>query len=264
MIVSLLFFSNDAMMASMTSDERNALVERHITFNRDILSPRALMMVNRALQPATTAITVTPQRGGAATRRGPHANAELSLSGFYLIDCESLEEASELAAQYPMPVGMGCIEVRPALEDWDYAPNVDLNATDVGMVWAIHTDLPNWHTWMPLVERVAVPSGEIVQGAEGEIVFIGQSPARFVVACVDPPNSLVLNIHFAGSESTLNLDLSASQLPRSTVRVTHRATVPRDLLDTTGTEFSAQLNSSIRHGLRAMSGLVQVRREMSS
>jgi hypothetical protein len=91
------------------------VVAGHLAYERDVLRPRVTVVVGQALQPASAAQTVRFAADGTAVDKGPYAEAEQALGGFYLIECADLAEATDLAARYPMPPGFGCIEVRPVI-----------------------------------------------------------------------------------------------------------------------------------------------------
>ena len=57
---------------------------------------------------------VTVRDGQAVTSDGPFAEVKEQLAGFYLVECESMERAVEIAAQIP-EAEAGQIEVRPIL-----------------------------------------------------------------------------------------------------------------------------------------------------
>lgn len=255
MIVALLFYNDEAKFAQMTTAERNALVERHITYNTQVLQKRALMMVTRALQPTFTARTVWPASDPAATLAdrvspGPFDRPALSMSGLYLIDCADVDEATELAAAYPMPVGLGCVEVRPVMQDWDYAPSIILDATERQTVWHVYADVDRWPEWMAGVRSVDLTS--LDPGTRGRIGLDGLPTAALTVLAAVPLQSLAVRLEFPGADAPLDLSFELEQLPRNAVEVTHRATVPRNLLDTLGTGFSTQLNADLRASLRAL------------
>ena len=67
------------------------------------------------LSPTTTATTVRMQDGKALVTDGPFAETKEQLAGYYIIDCENLDEAIEWAAKIPTGCKglQGCIEVRP-------------------------------------------------------------------------------------------------------------------------------------------------------
>src|SRR5215472_670840 len=67
------------------------------------------------LAPTGTATTVRLRDGKALVTDGPFAETKEQLAGYYIIDCENLDEAIDWAAQ--IPTGCkgqeGCIEIRP-------------------------------------------------------------------------------------------------------------------------------------------------------
>jgi hypothetical protein len=67
------------------------------------------------LAPTSTATTVRVQNGQKLIMDGPFAETKEQLAGYYIIDCENLDEAIEWAARIPAGCrgGDGCIEVRP-------------------------------------------------------------------------------------------------------------------------------------------------------
>ena len=69
----------------------------------------------RALQPVSTATTVRVRNGEIVTTDGPFAETKEQLGGFYLLNCENLDEAIAYAAKIPS-APVGSIEVRPVME----------------------------------------------------------------------------------------------------------------------------------------------------
>jgi hypothetical protein len=65
-----------------------------------------------ALQPVTTAVTVRVRNGKTTITDGPFAETKEQLAGFYLLEADSLEAATQMAAKIP-PAREGSIEVRP-------------------------------------------------------------------------------------------------------------------------------------------------------
>jgi hypothetical protein len=68
------------------------------------------------LQPTSTATTVAIQEGGGEpiVTDGPFAETKEQLGGFYLLECNDLDEALEWARKIPMPSGK--VEVRPVMD----------------------------------------------------------------------------------------------------------------------------------------------------
>lgn len=79
-----------------------------------MLQDKGTFISGDALQPVATATTVTRENGKTEITDGPFAETKEQLGGYYLIDCESLDVAIELAAQIPT-AEHGRIEVRPVM-----------------------------------------------------------------------------------------------------------------------------------------------------
>jgi len=67
------------------------------------------------LAPTGTATTVRVQNGQVLVTDGPFAETKEHLAGYYIIDCQNLDEAIEWAAKIPTECQgrAGCIEIRP-------------------------------------------------------------------------------------------------------------------------------------------------------
>jgi hypothetical protein len=67
------------------------------------------------LSPTATATTVRMQDGKALVLDGPFAETKEQLAGYYIIDCQNLDEAIEWAAMIPSECQgkPGSIEIRP-------------------------------------------------------------------------------------------------------------------------------------------------------
>ena len=67
-----------------------------------------------ALQRVETATTVRVRDGKVSVTDGPFAETKEQLGGFYLLECENLDEALAWARKIPMPGGK--VEVRPVMD----------------------------------------------------------------------------------------------------------------------------------------------------
>jgi hypothetical protein len=76
---------------------------------------RGILRGAEPLGPTATATTVRVQNGAALITDGPFAETKEQLAGYYILDCENLDEAIEWAAKIPTACkgGEGCIEIRP-------------------------------------------------------------------------------------------------------------------------------------------------------
>ena len=68
-----------------------------------------------ALMPTQTATTVRVRDGKILTTDGPFAETKEQLGGYYLLNCNNLDEAIAAAAKIPGAAD-GCIEIRPTME----------------------------------------------------------------------------------------------------------------------------------------------------
>ena len=66
------------------------------------------------LEPTSTATTLRVQGGKVVTLDGPFAETKEQLAGYYILDCNNLDEAIHWAGKLPLfNDGQECIEIRP-------------------------------------------------------------------------------------------------------------------------------------------------------
>jgi hypothetical protein len=70
------------------------------------------------LEASSTATTVRIENGRMLVTDGPFADTKEQLAGYYILDCQDLDEALAWAAKIPTACAgaPGCIEVRPIRE----------------------------------------------------------------------------------------------------------------------------------------------------
>lgn len=68
------------------------------------------------LHPADTATTVRVENGQTLMTDGPFADTKEVFGGYYLLDADSLDAATEIAASIPAARLGGSVEVRPVVE----------------------------------------------------------------------------------------------------------------------------------------------------
>ena len=78
-------------------------------------SAKGVLIGAEPLAPTGTATTVRMQDGKAIVMDGPFAETKECLAGYYILECENLDEAIEWAAKIPTACqgGPGCVEIRP-------------------------------------------------------------------------------------------------------------------------------------------------------
>ncbi len=110
----LLVYGDENAAASMPAEAMKAFMDEYAAYTTEIQTS-GVRKAGEALQPTATATTVRVQEGKKVTTHGPFAETKEQLGGFYLIECENLDEAIEWAAKCP-DARFGSIEVRPVME----------------------------------------------------------------------------------------------------------------------------------------------------
>ncbi len=95
-------------------------IEEHFAFAREARS-RGAYVCSEALGGASNATTVRVRDGQTMVTDGPFAETKEAMGGFYLLDCQDLDEALEYAAKMPDAKYAG-VEVRPVMDvpGWEY------------------------------------------------------------------------------------------------------------------------------------------------
>jgi hypothetical protein len=78
----------------------------------DELQAKGIWQIGDQLAPPRRARTVRVRDGKTLVTDGPFAETKEAVGGFDLLECDSLEQAVEIAASHPV-AQMGTIEVRP-------------------------------------------------------------------------------------------------------------------------------------------------------
>lgn len=99
---------------AMTADERTAVYAAHDRFTAPLRETGELIGYAALADPANST-TVTVRHGLPAITDGPYLESKEFLAGFYVVDCETLDRANELAARIPDAQWTG-VEVRPVME----------------------------------------------------------------------------------------------------------------------------------------------------
>jgi len=110
----LLIYGSEADAASMTREERVALMQGHAIFANEALT-RGILTGGAPLQPTHTATTVRVRKGKIIITDGPFAETKEQLAGTYILNCKDLDEAIEMATRIPDALH-GSIEIRPIME----------------------------------------------------------------------------------------------------------------------------------------------------
>lgn len=109
----LLIYSDEAKEPVPGTDEFNAYIGDFEKFSKEV-EEKGVFIAGEALQPIATATTVRVRGDNLDTTDGPFAETKEMLGGYYLLECENLDEAIDFASRIPS-AKHGCVEVRPIM-----------------------------------------------------------------------------------------------------------------------------------------------------
>jgi hypothetical protein len=90
-------------------EERQAISQRYMDF-----SEKDQVVGGAELQDSDSATTVQVRNGDRLVTDGPYAEVKEALGGFFILECGSIDEACQLAAEIPA-AERGAVEVRPVV-----------------------------------------------------------------------------------------------------------------------------------------------------
>lgn len=110
----LLIYGDETADADVSPEQWQEVIEAHGAFAAEARE-RGMLESGDALQPTATATTVRIRSGKTITTDGPFAETKEQLGGFYILDCEDLDEAIEMAGKLPLSESSS-VEIRPIME----------------------------------------------------------------------------------------------------------------------------------------------------
>jgi hypothetical protein len=112
---TLLIYSDPSRAAAMTPEEvEQARAEVMPQWNElfDYLNTHAASVEGFELDDPDTAKTLRFLEGGPVVTDGPYAETKEIIGGLFLIECNDLDEAIDMAARVPV-AARGSVEIRP-------------------------------------------------------------------------------------------------------------------------------------------------------
>ena len=109
----MLIYVNESLEGERSEEDFNKLYQEYVAFDEKVKA-MGKVKSTAALQPTSTATTVRVRDGKPVITDGPFAETKEALGGYYLLECDDLDEAIELAAQIP-DAKYGTIEIRPKM-----------------------------------------------------------------------------------------------------------------------------------------------------
>ena len=111
---ALLIYGMEEDWDSAPDDEKQAIHAKYREFG-DWLGERGWMRGGDELASSSSATSVRRENGRTVTTDGPYAETKEQLGGYYLIECDNLDQAIDAASRIP-GAERGTIEVRPIVE----------------------------------------------------------------------------------------------------------------------------------------------------
>ena len=106
-----LIYLDESRLAAMPEPELSALIDRHLTYNEELLDTGHFIEAE-ALQPAANTTCLRMRNGRATLTDGPYAETKEMVAGFYLIEARDLNDAIQVASRLPA-APLGVVEIRP-------------------------------------------------------------------------------------------------------------------------------------------------------
>ncbi|HWH54350.1 MAG TPA: YciI family protein [Gaiellaceae bacterium] len=108
---ALLIYGEDGRWETFSKEEQEAMTQEYMAIG---MSPQTKSGAD--LGELSKATTVRVKDGKTVTMDGPFAETKEYLGGFYLVECDNLDDAIEIAGRIPAARTGGAIEVRPVVE----------------------------------------------------------------------------------------------------------------------------------------------------
>jgi hypothetical protein len=112
MLYALLCYHSEDVVLSWTKEEDDAVLAKLAVVQERLTKAGKLGPVAR-LMPTTAATTLRKDRDHPVVIDGPFAETKEQLLGFFIVDCESLEEAIEISRELGEHNPGGADEIRP-------------------------------------------------------------------------------------------------------------------------------------------------------
>ncbi len=111
----LLIYSNPESWASLSAEQREGLARAHHDLTRELTEQGMLVSSAGLADPITTRTVSVADDDSRTTTDGPYAEAKEHLAGFYLVECEDIDQAIDYAARMP-DAKYVAVEVRPVMD----------------------------------------------------------------------------------------------------------------------------------------------------
>jgi hypothetical protein len=110
MLYAFLCYHDENDVCSWTQEQDDAVMARLDVVHQKLVA-QGRMGPSLRLMPTTTATTLIKERD--VIMDGPYAETKEALLGFYVLECDSLEHAHEIARELTIANPGGAYEIRP-------------------------------------------------------------------------------------------------------------------------------------------------------
>ena len=107
----LLICGDESGAGAVSPEEEQATLAEYGAWAGE-MAQRGALQGGERLRPSTDATTVQVRDGKVLTSDGPFAETKEQIGGYFVLDCQNLDEAIEAAAKLP-GARHGSVEVRP-------------------------------------------------------------------------------------------------------------------------------------------------------
>jgi hypothetical protein len=114
-------YVDESLRESATPEQTQQMSQAYAELAQE-MEQQGVIAAGEGLYPTSTATTVRVRDGQREVTDGPFAETKEQLGGFFVLDCNDLDEAIGWAARIP-GAQMGSVEVRPVLV-YDEAGNI--------------------------------------------------------------------------------------------------------------------------------------------
>jgi hypothetical protein len=111
-----LVYEDPSASERLSDEERSASYDAHAAVARDASAAGVLVDASK-LESTAAATSVRVRNGETLVTDGPYAEVKGSLGGYYLLSCDTIEEAIAWAARIPTASRGGAVEIRPVHVD---------------------------------------------------------------------------------------------------------------------------------------------------
>lgn len=110
-----LIYDDEGARSARSKDEQESIYDRYRAFSQEA-EAAGVIAGGHELKSTADATAVRVRDGQTLVTDGPYAEVKEALGGFYVLECESLDDALDWAARIP-GAELGAVEVRPVYCD---------------------------------------------------------------------------------------------------------------------------------------------------